>query len=147
MGYDTAYDLSVSAPPGWAPLSKAYIDQIAERLEPMDFDINECQNGTALSASSYCHWYEHDDDMIELSKLFPDALFELYGDGEESDDFWRYYYYRGVMQGGAGEIVYPPLDFAALQNEAADLENEEAGPSDFTGGDLSALMGIGIDTK
>lgn len=51
-------------------------------------------------------WYEYDSDMIELSKRFPDLLFELYGDGEDSDDFWKSYYRDGNAQFSKGRIVY-----------------------------------------
>ena len=51
-------------------------------------------------------WYEYDSDMIELSKRFPDLLFELYGDGEDSDDFWKSYYRNGNAQFSKGRIVY-----------------------------------------
>ena len=35
-------------------------------------------------------WYSWEDDMKLLASKFPDILFALYGDGEESDDIWEY---------------------------------------------------------
>jgi hypothetical protein len=55
-------------------------------------------------------WYEHDRDMRELSKKYPDILFTVYGRGEESDDMWYAYYQNGKSQHCPAEIVFPEYD-------------------------------------
>lgn len=40
-------------------------------------------------------WYAHHDDMIMLSKAFPNVVFSLYGVGEENGDEWMSYYKLG----------------------------------------------------
>jgi hypothetical protein len=42
-------------------------------------------------------WYEHDAEMCDLSLVFPDVLFTLTGEGEESGDIWRKWYRNGVL--------------------------------------------------
>ena len=44
-----------------------------------------------------CTWYEHDDDMLTLSRAFPDVLFTLEGVGEEHPDIWKTQYKNGEI--------------------------------------------------
>jgi hypothetical protein len=37
-------------------------------------------------------WYEHDHHMEVISREYPDILFILTGEGEESGDVWRKYF-------------------------------------------------------
>lgn len=59
-------------------------------------------------------WYSYAEDMEELSKLFPDYIFLLEGEGEEALDLWRAYYCNGKKQSCPAEVVYPPLDLSRL---------------------------------
>lgn len=52
-------------------------------------------------------WYEWEKDMVEFSRRFPEVLFTLFGEGEESGDFWVAYFRNGKKQLCRGEIVYP----------------------------------------
>lgn len=55
-------------------------------------------------------WYYHDEDMIKISRQFPDVLFKLEGNGEEQGDMWITYYCDGRMQHCPASISYPPYD-------------------------------------
>ena len=68
-------------------IEKAYAD-----IESLEFISNDTMK-----------WYDHDEDMKELSKQYPDYVFELYGDGEETDDEWYTYYCNG-------EVQYAPVE-------------------------------------
>ena len=59
-----------------------------------------------------CKWYQHDQDMLELSKMFPDVWFIVHGDGEEYDDLWYKYYHNGQMQECRGEVY---IDYEPFQ--------------------------------
>lgn len=43
----------------------------------------------------FMKWYDHEEDMIKISKKFPNLVFILDGDGEESGDIWREFYMNG----------------------------------------------------
>ena len=112
MGYYTAYNLD----------AETYNRKTGERTcLPADMydKINEVLKekdvlGYALTEDWECFdavkWYDHDDDMIEVSKLFPGVLFALHGEGDNSEDMWDAYYLNGKMQYCGAEIVYPPFD-------------------------------------
>lgn len=144
MGCETAYSLTVEAAPSYgAPLSKDYLEQIFDMLYGFGVFENLEIIDSIITGFAYDKWYEHDEDMKDVSKKFKHALFELYGDGEESDDFWRNYYYRGAMQEGCGHISYLPLDFETLCASADETEEAE-NPPPLAAGDLSALMGVNL---
>jgi hypothetical protein len=60
-------------------------------------------------------WYEDEDDMRAISKEFPDVLFELHGEGEDSGDIWDKYFKNGKMQYCPAEIIIPPYDELKLK--------------------------------
>ena len=43
-------------------------------------------------------WYDYYGDMQAISILFPDVIFHLGGDGEDSDDRWEADFMNGVSQ-------------------------------------------------
>ncbi len=60
--------------------------------------------------------------MIRLSKQYPDYVFQLDGDGEESDDFWRTYYKNGKKQEVDVKRVYGEYNPDELKDEV-DIKN------------------------
>ena len=99
MGYYTAYQLNIYP----KPVSDNLRAKLKERLDsfrgPMDGDFD-------YGFSSYDKWYDHEEDLTQLSREFPDYVFELYGDGEGAEDFWVEYFCNGESQFCGGEIVY-----------------------------------------
>lgn len=53
--------------------------------------------------------------MTALTKHFPTVLFEMEGEGEESDDRWRRYYLDGICQYVKGKIVFDDYDPSKLE--------------------------------
>lgn len=51
-------------------------------------------------------WYDHDTDMINISRKFPDVTFILDGLGEDDDTPWRTYYKNGGIQEATVTISY-----------------------------------------
>jgi len=103
MGYYTRYELTYS--PENAVLQ--------EYLEHTDFSY-----GVPWTQLNYeeIKWYEHDQEMAALSKLFPTTVFCLHGSGEEPGDLWGTYYQDGKMQKCPAHIVYDPFDPAKLKD-------------------------------
>ena len=90
MGYYTNYKLTVLQ--GEREIDSAILPSFDTRK--MYFDSFSVQDLIENNADS-CKWYEHDEEMIELSKEYPDYLFVLDGDGEETGDVWREFYKNG----------------------------------------------------
>lgn len=59
-------------------------------------------------------WYYHDEEMLELSKQFPETVFYLYGVGEENGDLWYKYYKNGKSQFCPATITYESYDESKL---------------------------------
>ncbi len=87
-------------------LNKMRSAQVAFAL--LDKRAWECIEA-ALNEGDSQQWNEH-NDMIALSKAFPDYVFELSGEGEEAGDVWTKWFCRGKHQGGKAEIVLPKFD-------------------------------------
>lgn len=59
-------------------------------------------------------WYNHEEHMIEVSKNFPEVLFMLTGEGEESTDMWRQYFFNGKSQLCRSIITFEDFDESKL---------------------------------
>lgn len=99
MGYCTYYTLT-------------YTDEPQEAIEDakatLDRGYDPFENGEI-------RWYEHEAEMRELSKQFPEVLFELHGEGEQNDDMWYKYFKNGKMQTCSVIIDFPPFDEKKLK--------------------------------
>ena len=101
MGYYTSYNLEVRNIPDEATAKK--IIEAVEQKQLIRYVFDKCPKLSPDSLDKYaldfyCYdeakWYEYDEDMIEISKQFPECKFKLYGRGEELLDVWNKYYLR-----------------------------------------------------
>ena len=105
MGYYTKHNLSI----------------INESNSNLDLDLNDHKEAISKSADyQYCFedsikWYQHEQHMRTYSKQYPNLIFELIGEGEESGDLWKEYYKNGKMQRSKAAIAYEPLDESKLK--------------------------------
>ena len=84
MGYYTNYKITVFE--GNREVTEFDYPNFSElELYGGSISIQDLVDDTADS----CKWYDHEEEMIIYSKKFPDLLFVLDGDGEESGDIWR----------------------------------------------------------
>ncbi len=101
MGYECRYDLTVLG---------------ADQGE-VETELEDIAGFNPLSDS--WTWREHDEHMLRLAKRFPEAVFTLNVDGEETGDVWRVFFKHGekpVEQ--KAELVFrehPPLWVAQAQ--------------------------------
>lgn len=99
MGYTTFYELEA-------------LPNLPDNFPTMFEEITTYNFG---NLSNDCiKWYDHDEDMCKLSAMYPNHMFILTGDGEDSDDYWQAHYYRGNMSTSIAERVLPPVDWQAL---------------------------------
>lgn len=96
MGYYTRYSLETDA--NDATVEDAILTRIKE-LSGYNYGPFEDE----------CKWYSFDKDMIAVSKEFPDVLFTLYGEGEESGDVWKAQYKNGLTASVKANLVYPEM--------------------------------------
>lgn len=54
-------------------------------------------------------FYDHPQQMSDVSKEYPDEVFILYGNGDEPDDIWREAYQNGVRYSGRTLLIYEPI--------------------------------------
>lgn len=106
MGYDTTYKLNKPVQLQ-ARIQKELI-RISDYFNTDD-DIMDLENGFMN-----CKWYEHEEELRELSTKFPNILFELEGHGEENDDMWIKYFKNGKMQRCNAIITFEPYDKTKL---------------------------------
>lgn len=109
MGYATAFDITLLTPDGKSDIEDPEIyDKAVELLRGMDVV------GYALDDSLGCNdavnWFSHEEDMLEVSKLMPDVLFCLHGEGDDNRDIWNQYFLNGKTQLCVAEIKIPPFD-------------------------------------
>ena len=101
MGYYTLFDLEIVP------------DQ------PIDFP-DQFQQVTEYSLSTLesdsIKWYDCDSDMLTLSRMYPNHIFTLHGDGEEQDDKWQAVYVNGQVTKVYAELIYPPIDIKSIDN-------------------------------
>lgn len=71
---------------------------------------NIAQYDIALSNIFSAKWCDHEKDMKEISKSFPDVLFQLEGHGEDLDDLWVKYFKNGMMQVCKAQIIFEDYD-------------------------------------
>lgn len=60
-------------------------------------------------------WYEHEEHMKAISKQYPDVIFQLNGEGEESGDIWVKYFVNGKMQVAEAKITFDDFNEKKLK--------------------------------
>lgn len=110
MGYYTNYELEVE---GSGPVYDKFmreIDNIVVARDNYDLDVRKLMDG----GYDEMKWYEHDEDMKQMSSEWPNMLFILKGAGEERGDVWKAWYRNGGIHKLKAKVVFetiqPDLD-------------------------------------
>lgn len=103
MGYYTSHTLEVI---GGDHLDKDWEIEISNTTDYADYNIFEGEE---------IKWYACDEDMKSFSAGYPDVVFIVYGEGEESGDLWKAYYKNGKMQRELAVITYGEFDESKLK--------------------------------
>ena len=106
MGYYTYYELEIKDSATGQPASDA--DDIIEALRQDEYAAHALSDDGGSNNS--CKWYDHEADLRAFSKKYPDKLFVLSGEGEESGDLWRKYFVNGQCQTAEAVITFAEFD-------------------------------------
>lgn len=72
--------------------------------------------GDCYSPGDSIKWYDFRDHMKEIAKMYPNVVFRLRGDGEESGDIWQIFYKNDKTSSWRfGDVVYPDYDESKLK--------------------------------
>ena len=113
MGYYTAYDLSA-----YNKNDEMTTNTWVNCLHAIEADVLKVLVEIAPGYFEGCSriddafydtikWYDHNEDMIELSKRFPNYVFILEGQGEDPDDRWRAFYCNGESERIEARFYFP----------------------------------------
>lgn len=104
MGYYTYHNLYIIDNP--TDLSdSAIIAHLRDYADDARYALEEDGQGY-----DSCKWYSHDEDMRDFSRLHPDVLFELDGEGDESGDIWQAYFQNGKAQYCQAKVTFEKYD-------------------------------------
>ena len=60
-------------------------------------------------------WYEHEEDMTTISKMYLNTVFTLKGIGEDDDQPWYIYFKNGKQHSAKVVTTIEPFDESKLQ--------------------------------
>lgn len=123
MGYYTNYDIAVRRE-GKGKFTRRDMDKLIAFMRinvseddrdrfalPDDFSGLEiigyavenprmCDNDKAIVFDNRdsVKWYDYEEQMIELSRYFPDMVFRVSGEGEDVGDEWQAFFHNGKTE-------------------------------------------------
>ena len=110
MGYNTNYKITAS---GFTDKNEIEFflfqfgivteDEFDAEMYSPDHEIEE--NVLKLDLD-YCRWYYFMEDCLNMSKMFPNVLIEVYGEGEEPGDIWKCRFKNFIYERIPAEIVF-----------------------------------------
>ena len=109
MGYLTNYKISFIHFGKTEMPKEADVVNALNSINPYDFEVGEDESPFL---DEPIKWYDHVEDMIKLSKIFPETLFILDGWGEEIGDVWRELYMDGERV--RADLVFSFSDFKVM---------------------------------
>ena len=107
MGYQTTYTLDTDISDRDVNEILSVLDK--EKYNELFYAIDE--SGRTYNSSK---WYEHEDDLLEISLLYEDVVFHLYGEGENAADVWHKYFCNGKIQRCCAKIEFDSFDPSKL---------------------------------
>lgn len=68
-------------------------------------DTNDVED--MLDGMAEMKWYDHEEDMRKLAKIFPNIYFTLIGEGEDRRDYWIKQFHGNEYYESYAEIIEP----------------------------------------
>ena len=118
MGYYTDFYLQA------APVTEDQFHSIDSALQELR-SMREAyfDDGTGYWENTEDTWYQSFDDMVEVSRHFPEVTFTLTGYGDQRDDQWIDYFKNGQVQCCSIYTLQTPL----RPHRWSDVEKDEHG--------------------
>lgn len=109
MGYYTTFEVAVI---------EGHLDgDIVDILRKETSYTFQHATGNVVYAN-HIKWYTQWDDMMSISRRYPDVVFRVRGDGEESGDAWQTFYKNGKYSNWKlTPQTYPEYDESMLTEE------------------------------
>ena len=118
MGYYTTYELEVIGKDVEIPAS--FIEEAKKYGIAVQPEIDHHKAIADMSGYDYIFgdsikWYDHEKEMRGYSQMYPNLVFKLSGEGEESGDIWVKYFKNGKMQVCKVKITFDDFDETKLK--------------------------------
>ena len=124
MGYYTTYNFSYQPADRKKRLDPNDVERIIEFFDSCDDMFDDCDEDYSW-ATRYSKWFDWETPLVKISKELPNVVFRIDGSGEDCDDIWGYYIWRGEIQRAVELVYYKFEDVKPLFN----LPDEEPEPS------------------
>lgn len=112
MGYYTNYNLTYKLPENYTKEQKLILCDAFNQKDACEYGpLDDFLSGQ----SDECKWYNHEEDMLNFSKRFPEVVFILEGSGEEQGDQWFKYFKNGKIQRCNAIITFEKYDESLLE--------------------------------
>lgn len=107
MSYYTQYELSICSS-NFEDFDKEP-EIVTELLKCDVFKYDTCvyKSFYDLLGNNEMKWYNHEKDLLEVSKKFPSILLCLRGEGEDREDIWNKYFKNGKVFTYYAEFIPP----------------------------------------
>ena len=122
MGYMTKFDIYTFDTNTREPIPREQEYDMTYELEQIAFGKTDREDFEKYGPVSFdtwtgdeMKWYDHEDDMIALSKNHPNVIFIVEGVGEEFPDAWRMWVHNGIMEKSYAVIKYPEPENVAFK--------------------------------
>ena len=107
MGYYTTYTLDTN-------ISGRDVREILSGLDKEEYSELFYSVDESGETNNTSKWYEHESDLLQISLLYEDAVFHLYGEGDEPSDVWHKYFCNGKIQRCRAKIEFDSFDPSKL---------------------------------
>ncbi|MHC4121523.1 MAG: hypothetical protein ACYSWO_28970 [Planctomycetota bacterium] len=77
--------------------------------------LEDVHMGELVGYDCECSWYEHEEDMSRISRVFPEATFTLTGIGQQFGDAWKKRFRNGEVEEVRALLEWP--EFTELPDE------------------------------
>ena len=112
MGYYTDFSLETVEENGMTRCSEC------DTLYEVDHKKNIAKHiGGYNPFEDVCKWYSYEKDMTAYSKNYPNTMFILSGEGEESGDIWKAWYENGASYRETARVQIADFDASKMVND------------------------------